>query len=372
MERSAIGVLCCVVVAFALLLTVAGCDDPACIEGASSPCVCTDGSDGAQVCGATGAYGACECIGGDGDADVDGDSDSDVDEPDGDGDSDSDVDSDHEEDADAEIDQEGDGDADADGDADVDADADRDTVSDSDADEGSYGDSDGDSESDSDSDTAVDAEGDGDTDTEGAPCSGVTCSGHGRCFDDGETAICVCDVGYYAESLDCVTEITPCDGGVFDTISGLCWEDPSFDGDLDWDSAVEYCDALDLGGHGPGSWRLPTISELRSLIRGCSSTETGGWCGVADSCLCYEVGGCYEAITCIGCEASGGGGIDGAYWPPEFRGPVAWAFHRNGYWSSSFCAGRPSSVWTVEFQNAGVYQSLKTTISFVRCVRREP
>jgi hypothetical protein len=64
----------------------------------------------------------------------------------------------------------------------------------------------------------VGADGDADADGEPGPCDGVTCSGHGRCFDDGATALCVCDEGYHASGLACLP-----DGG---------------DGDADGDSDV--------------------------------------------------------------------------------------------------------------------------------------
>jgi hypothetical protein len=35
------------------------------------------------------------------------------------------------------------------------------------------------------------------------PCSGVTCSDHGRCAEDGERAWCECDPGYAPSALDC-------------------------------------------------------------------------------------------------------------------------------------------------------------------------
>ena len=57
---------------------------------------------------------------------------------------------------------------------------------------------------------------------------------------------------------------------------GLTWSDAS-SSPMTWDKAITYCE--NIGG------RLPTISELRTLIKNCPATETGGECGVTDECL---------------------------------------------------------------------------------------
>ncbi len=70
----------------------------------------------------------------------------------------------------------------------------------------------------------------------------------------------------------------------------LNWSDAS-SSPMTWDEATTYCE--NLGG------RLPTISELRTLIQNCPGTETGGECGITDDCL--PAADCWND-ACEGCE----------------------------------------------------------------------
>lgn len=101
--------------------------------------------------------------------------------------------------------------------------------------------------------------------------------------------------------------------------------------------AVEACRALSLGGL---EWRLPTISELRTLIRGCPATETGAVCGVTDACLGVECSG----TECNVCKSEKEPN-NGCYSDLEgFCGHV---------WSSSFTPDG-SFIWTADFKSGNV------------------
>lgn len=150
-------------------------------------------------------------------------------------------------------------------------------------------------------------------------------------------------------------------GVMLDPTSMLCWQNPP-DGARSWEEAMIYCNTLSLSGYGRGSWQLPTISELRSLIRGCPGTETNGACDVIDSCLADAC----RNDSCVGCLDLSGPGARGAYWPEGFGGPVDW------YWSSSSDATSPFLAWYISFDNGHLGAGDKTEMSFVRCVRRGP
>jgi len=156
-------------------------------------------------------------------------------------------------------------------------------------------------------------------------------------------------------------------GGTWtDPSTGLVWQNPPFDGTKKWEDAKTYCTNNEAGLPGTG-WHLPNISELRSLIRGCPNTETGGACGVTDVCSkcgvgqsCLSWDPCHD--DCSNCS-SGDGPASGCYWPGEMEGVCSW------YWSSSPVEGNEFYAFHLYFGNGGVGLGYVNYDGHVRCVR---
>lgn len=143
-----------------------------------------------------------------------------------------------------------------------------------------------------------------------------------------------------------------------DSATGLEWQILPTGGKTRWQPGYDNCETLNLGGY--DDWRLPTISELRSLIRGCDATITGGACGVTDECSATP---CQDLV----CNCSPPG--DGYQaWPAELAGDVG------QYWSSSSVTdGVPGRVWYVDFGSGTIsnftINSGDRYLLYTRCVR---
>jgi len=175
-----------------------------------------------------------------------------------------------------------------------------------------------------------------------------------------------------------------------DPKTGLMWQVKPNGDELTWAKAKAHCENLVLGGH--DDWRLPTIGELRSLIRGCTKTEQGGACGISDACLemkCAKPKLCYDTE----CGRARGQGPDGEYWPPQLEGlakdckndPTIGPkgeylnpgefdmnkFHYHWYLSSSVRSDNEKAVWGVDFCYGAFQPGPKDDDSGqARCVRK--
>ena len=188
------------------------------------------------------------------------------------------------------------------------------------------------------------------------PCNGLANSTQICTQHNAFEYSCGCNNGYFWNGQKCAvlpecseTSGTPCK----DSISGLTWS-PLASNDMIQPDALNYCDNLFM--YGFSDWHLPSIDELRTLIKNCPGTETNGACAISekngklsgndysDDCSCaYKTGSYYSKI-----------GDDNTVSP----------------WSSSTRSDDPDRAWYVGFFAGVVSNSDKTSVtSDVRCVR---
>ncbi len=183
-----------------------------------------------------------------------------------------------------------------------------------------------------------------------------TCSDHGSC--DPADGSCECNPGY--DGADCGT----CAEGFLgypdcyrpstwiDPVTGYEWQVSPTGETLSQGNAAIHCDQLVLDG---GGWRLPTITELRTLVRGCPATEPDGACNLGDD-TCLEFS-CRQSV-CDGCGENEGPD-QGCYWPTTLAGSC-------DYYMSSSSILDEGGGWTLNFLQAKV-GSLNP--ANVRCLR---
>lgn len=108
-----------------------------------------------------------------------------------------------------------------------------------------------------------------------------------------------------------------CDGSVTDTLTGNVWMRHLISTNASKEGQIT-CNSLVAGGF--MGWRMPTIDQLRTLISGCDTTQTGGTCRVSDECFLGkdQSGTCFDASQCAPCANGDGPGVDGCYWDKVF------------------------------------------------------
>lgn len=118
---------------------------------------------------------------------------------------------------------------------------------------------------------------------------------------------------------------------VKDSFSKLEWQDDVTSSIMEWENAITYCEALNLGGY--NDWRLPNINELKSIVDRSKIAPA-----IVDG---------FENICSI---------HDNVFY--------------NSYWSSTTYEGYKGSAWAVDFGYGFVYHNgSKNSANYVRCVR---
>lgn len=140
-----------------------------------------------------------------------------------------------------------------------------------------------------------------------------------------------------------------------DSDTGLTWQATPPSDYMNFAEAELYCDTLSLAGS--DGWRLPSVEELRTLIRGCVGTVTGGDCPVKNNCLDVSC----SAAACTDC-LSGEGPNGGCYGIEGLPGECTWV------WSRDDIEGL-GVAWAVDFASANINYQYTYYEYFARCVR---
>ena len=157
-----------------------------------------------------------------------------------------------------------------------------------------------------------------------------------------------------------------------DPTTGYIWQRvPAYNGNwinYDWKSAVNYCNNLNLDGI--TGFHLPTINQLRSIIRGCDNTKSGGPCTVTDDCTDFS---CGQTKSCDPCEKYKGPTTDGCYLDPNLavdkylEGTCGWSQYIT---DTTRIGAFANELWGVNFENAGIGFNYKSYQYWgLRCVR---
>ena len=206
------------------------------------------------------------------------------------------------------------------------------------------------------------------------PCDPNPCesdsNSNGVCTVSGTGYKCGCKSGYtwngsYCQSNggstlpECSKSSgTPC----YDSTSHLTWSKIS-PNSMNYTAATTFCQGSEMNGYGGFTdWRLPTISELRTLIQDCPATQMppsgSNICAVRSDegnvCLSSS---CWTESACYSCSADSSGGHS------KF-GDTGW------FWSSSLPSDDSYVAWIVGFVYGSVRGSyIDGDLNVVRCVR---
>lgn len=186
-------------------------------------------------------------------------------------------------------------------------------------------------------------------------------------YDDSDTDE-TCAENYSWTGKECLPECgkdseTPC----YDSSTGYIWSEKS-ESNLDWFDANSHCADLNKSNYGGlNHWRLPTISELRTLIQGCLANEMhlgkeiscgtdtlDGCCTVTNDCLSFS--SCYNTPCYNSCSFDETG-IYSKFGDIDL------------FWSISTIPEDKYFAWSVYFYTGTVEYQEKGYTAHTRCIR---
>lgn len=150
--------------------------------------------------------------------------------------------------------------------------------------------------------------------------------------------------GVWEKSGECYTDTQ--NANFPRTHAGNKWSLPSQDY-MTLAEAKDYCGII--GG------RVPTISELRTLVTDCANSETGGACNTTDECLDYSQ--CWTSQTCSGCGQIFDSGKNSVF------KDISW------FWSLSVRSdGDGTYNWFIDFDSGEIGQGPNNSNGRVICI----
>ena len=227
-----------------------------------------------------------------------------------------------------------------------------------------------------------------------ATYSGSSWTGSAPAEYNTEAGFChyTCAAGYFYDGTSAC--VTPCDDDSCEAITGFdatciatsatefsctytdlstnyTWsEKTGNDEGITWQQALDYCSGLNSENYGGfNNWHLPTITELRALVKDCEPTAPGGLCGIIDingqvSMPEEFMNGDHECV-CDGSEAY----ADGYY--SKFNDPST-------LWSSTDVPGYEDEgafILYFSFADQGLFEKAKgseaSITMYARCVRND-
>lgn len=165
------------------------------------------------------------------------------------------------------------------------------------------------------------------------------------------------------EDDDADTELPECSSGITtvckDSSSTLIWSTLS-SSQYKLADAENYCNTLNEGGYPAGSWKLPNINDLKTLILNCDRATNPEQCKVSDPDCLLSGTTCYDNMYCNNtnvCKSNSSGS----------HSKLGDNMH---IWSSSKCSDNNTYAFMVMFLYGTIGKNKTNNTYHVRCVKK--
>ena len=150
---------------------------------------------------------------------------------------------------------------------------------------------------------------------------------------------------------------------VIDHVTGYIWQKSQSTEKLTYEQAVSYCDNLVINDI--THWSIPTISQLRTIIRDCPTVMIDGKCRVTDLCNSYKQ--CWDnedACSCI-LQQNKAPFIDKTIWDlPADKDAKFYSNTENPDTMPGY-----KSYWLFGIKAGAILSDASSTSAYVKCIK---